>query len=252
MKSDKLLVIAHRGYSAKYPENTLAAFQAAIAAGADMIELDVHLTRDGALIVTHDFELGRTSNGKGNILSHDSATLRALDAGSWFDADFRFERFPVLGEVLALAKGKIDLNIELKEETLINPEAYEAMATKTLVLVRSHGMIDQVIVSSFEWKALEAVRAQNSGIRLGLLNHEPDQGLRWDKAERIRPYSYHPNQAKLSESAAREIHGRGLKLLPYTANTDEEFRRLRSIGADGIITNEVEKLKTFTERTISP
>ncbi len=242
------LVIAHRGYSALFPENTLAAFHAAVGAHADMIELDVHLTRDGALLVTHDFNLGRTSNGQGDLLGYDSAALRSLDAGSWFGSDFQGERFPVLGEVLALAKGKIELNIELKEETLHREGAYEAMAAKTLALVHGHGMLAHVVISSFDWKALEAVREKDGAVRLGLLNHEPDEGLRWEKVGKLRPYSYHPNQERLSEAQAREIHGKGLRLFPYTANNEAEFRKLRVLGADGIITNEVFKLREFLER----
>jgi glycerophosphoryl diester phosphodiesterase len=241
------LVIAHRGYSGKFPENTLAAFQGAIETGADMIELDVHLTRDGALLVTHDFELGRTG-GDGTISTHTSAELRRFDAGSWFGPGFRGERFPVLGEVLALAKGKIELNIELKEETLTSPEAYEAMAEKTLVLARGHAMLDHIVISSFDWKALKYVRERDQKVRLGLLNHEPEVSLRWQEMGGIHPYSYHPNHEKLTNAHASEIRGHGLKLFPYTANTEAEFAKLRNLGADGVITNEVEALMGFLDK----
>ncbi|MGZ3651487.1 MAG: glycerophosphodiester phosphodiesterase [Bdellovibrionota bacterium] len=249
MKNKIPLVVAHRGYSAKFPENTQAAFQAAIAAGAAMIELDVHLSRDGALIVTHDFELGRTSSGKGTLADFSSRELRSLDAGSWFAPYFKGERFPVLGEVLAMAKGKIDLNIEIKEETLVSETAYQTMAEKILVMVNGHAMRDHVVISSFDWKILERIRSQDSDLRLGLLNHEPEKGLRWEEAGKIRAYSYHPNFKTFTAQNAAEVREHGLKLFPYTANTEEEFRRLIELGADGIITNEVERLQDFLKAT---
>ena len=242
---EKTFVIAHRGYSALFPENTLAAFQGAIAAEAQMIELDVHLSRDGALIVTHDFELGRTSNGKGKLSDLTSRELRSLDAGAWFSDFYKGERFPALGEVLAMAKGKIQVNIELKEETIRTDEARTNMVEKVLAMVRGHGMLPQVLLSSFDWRALQRVRELDAGVRIGLLNDDPDRGLRWDEALPLKAHSYNPNQEKLNEDAAREIHSRGLKLYPYTANTPAEFRRLLQWGSDGIFTNEVEKLKAF-------
>jgi len=244
---NKPLVIAHRGYSGKFPENTMAAFRAAIEAGAGMIELDVHLTREGSLLVTHDFELGRCSGGQGTLASHNEAELRALDAGSWFHPRFSGERFPLLSEVLELARGRIELNIELKEETLTSQAAYERMTAECLALVDRFGMVEQVVVSSFEWRVLEQLRAKSAAIRLGLLNHEPERGLRWSESAAIRPYSYHPNHEPLTPAHVAEIHGRGLKLLPYTANTEESFRKLLTLGADGIITNEVEKLQAFLD-----
>lgn len=245
---EKTLVIAHRGYSAKFPENTLSAFEAAIAAGAAMIELDVHLTRDGALLVTHDFELGRTSNGKGTISDFTSRELRSLDAGAWFSQYHKGERFPVLGEVLAMAKGRIELNIELKEETLPDDSVRDVMAEKVLALAGGHGMLSQVLISSFDWRALARLRLKDQNVRIGLLNDTPEKGLRWDEAAPLRAHSYNPNHEGLSEAQAREIHSKGLKLYPFTANTPEEFRKLLALGADGIITNEVEKLKEFLRR----
>ncbi len=244
MKS-KPLVIAHRGYSGKYPENTFAAFQAAIDFGADMIELDVHLTKDGALLVTHDFELGRNCATRGTLFDFTSKELRRIDAGSWFAPGFNGERFPVLGEVLGMAKGKVQLNVEIKEETLQSESAYNAMAEKILMLLSQHGMLNQVVVSSFDWKVLQLLRGSNGNVRLGLLNHEPTSGLHWDLAKTIGAYSYHPNFAQLTEEHVREMHTHGLKVFAYTANTEAEFRRLNALGVDGIITNEVEALKKW-------
>lgn len=114
----KPLVIAHRGDTAAAPENTLAAFTAAIDAGADGIELDVHPSRDGALVVHHDYYLDRTTDGAGLVSGHTLAKLRALDAGAWFGEKFAGERIPTLEQVLSLAAGRVRLEIELKGTTL--------------------------------------------------------------------------------------------------------------------------------------
>ena len=118
MAPGRPLVIAHRGDTAAAPENTLAAFAAAIDAGADGIELDVHPSRDGALVVHHDHYLDRTTNGAGLVSDHTLAELRALDAGAWFDGRFAGERIPTLEDVLSLAAGRVRLEIELKGTTL--------------------------------------------------------------------------------------------------------------------------------------
>ncbi|HEY8279707.1 MAG TPA: glycerophosphodiester phosphodiesterase family protein [Bdellovibrionota bacterium] len=245
---NKPFIIAHRGYSAKFPENTLAAFKGAIDAGAQLLELDVHLTKDGELLVTHDFVLGRCSNGKGNLDKYTSEELRRLNAGSWFDFKFRDERFPVLEQVFVAARDKASLNIEIKEETITSEAAMDAMATKVLALIKKYGTEESAVVSSFHWPVLKVMRKKNALVRLGLLNHEPHKGLRWEEAEGIGPFSYHPNHEGLSREQAREIRALGIALFPYTANNTEDFERLVDIGATGIITNEVEKLKAFLEK----
>ena len=113
-------IMAHRGYRARYPENTLVAFQAALDAGVQMIELDVALSRDRKLVVIHDATLERTTNGEGAVSDHTLAQLKQLDAGGWFHPRFAGEHLPELSEVLDLADGQVLINIEIK------PHAYES------------------------------------------------------------------------------------------------------------------------------
>jgi len=108
------LIIAHRGYSEKYPENTLVAFQSALDGNADMIELDITLSRDREIAVIHDDTLERTTNGSGEVADYGLNELKALDAGSWFDERFSGERIPTLEEVFDLVKGRTWINIEIK------------------------------------------------------------------------------------------------------------------------------------------
>lgn len=109
--------VAHRGGSAECPENTLAGIRRAIESGATAVEVDVRTTKDGHLVLLHDATLDRTTNGTGPVSDMTFDALRALDAGSWFDARFHSERVPTLGEVLALCRGKIDVLLDLKERS---------------------------------------------------------------------------------------------------------------------------------------
>jgi glycerophosphoryl diester phosphodiesterase len=111
------LIIAHRGDSSLCPENTMAAFRKAVEVGSDGIETDVHLTKDGKVVISHDGYLGRVCNGKGNISDYTYDELKKFDAGSWFSEDFKGERLPLLEELLDLLKDKdMILNIEIKED----------------------------------------------------------------------------------------------------------------------------------------
>ena len=112
----KPTVIAHRGFSAIAPENTLPAFQNAIDAGADMIEFDIRLTRDQQFVVIHDATLERTTNGRGIVENHTLSELQTLDAGSWFGREFAGTVLPSLGETLSLCRNRILVNIEVKTE----------------------------------------------------------------------------------------------------------------------------------------
>ena len=109
-------IIAHRGFQKNYPENTLIAFQAAMDAGVQMIELDVSLSRDRKPIVIHDATLARTTNGHGPVHDYTLEELKQLDAGSWYHPDFAGQRLPELAEVLELVDGRVITNIEIKSK----------------------------------------------------------------------------------------------------------------------------------------
>lgn len=128
------------------PENTLSAFREAVAAGVDMVELDVQLTADGEVVVFHDADLRRTTNGKGRVAEARWDEVRQLDAGAWFGGRFRGERVPTLAEVLHWARGRVYLQIELK------PYGRDAAALceRVVELVRQRDMHDQVMLLSFD------------------------------------------------------------------------------------------------------
>lgn len=145
-KMQDILNIAHRGASAYAPENTFAAFDRALELNVSHVEMDVHLTRDGHIVVIHDDRVDRTTDGTGSVAERTLAELRALDAGSWFGAKFTGERIPTLDEVLQRYKDRLYLHIEIKARP-----AATGLASRTVDLVRRHGVSDSVTIISF-WR----------------------------------------------------------------------------------------------------
>jgi len=137
-------IIAHRGASAYFPENTLPAFEAAMNMGADMVELDVQLTSDKEVVVFHDEKLSRCTDGGGRVSNWSLAGLKKLDAGSWFDKKFKNTRIPTLAEALDLCKNKIAVNIEIKSEA-IHQMFFGGIEEKCLKIVDLKGMKKHVI-----------------------------------------------------------------------------------------------------------
>lgn len=132
-------VIAHRGSSSDRPENTLASYRRAIEVGATVMECDVRTTKDGALVSSHDADVGRTSSGKGKIADMTLAELKQLDFGSRFDPKYKGERIPSLPEILELGKGKIDVMLDLKEQG-------DAYAAKVVGIVRKYGEPRRIVL----------------------------------------------------------------------------------------------------------
>jgi glycerophosphoryl diester phosphodiesterase len=158
------LGIAHRGASGRAPENTHAAFAAALALGAQAIELDVQLSADGELMVIHDETLDRTTNGHGPVGDRTAAELLRLDAGSWFGAEFRGERIPRLADVLAQLRDRVTLNVEIKSARDLG-----VIEPKLAALVTAERATGWVVFSSFHAQGVRNMRAAAPWARLGVL-----------------------------------------------------------------------------------
>ena len=143
MRHPSFTIIAHRGASAYAPENTLAAFDKALDLGAADVEFDVHFGADGQVVVIHDDTVDRTTNGAGAVAALTLAQLKSLDAGSWFAAQFSEERIPTLVELLERYKDRLHFHIEVKGRA-------EHLSEKTIDLVRDHGWLDSVTITSFQ------------------------------------------------------------------------------------------------------
>jgi glycerophosphoryl diester phosphodiesterase len=225
--------IAHRGFSGKYPENTLLAFRKALEAGADGIELDVQLTRDGEVVILHDETLDRTTDGSGPVGEHTLSQLRRLDASGSFRGRWGVNPIPTLEEYFQLIQGREVLtNIELKNGVL----PYPGLEERVLEIVDRWGRRDQVILSSFNHPSVMRVKALAPEIRCGFL----EESRLLDPAGYCAGHGvecWHPFWRTLTPEDAAGLRARGVAVHPWTVNRREDMEEMLRLGADGIITN---------------
>lgn len=152
MKYKNLIpVAAHRGNSKYFPENTMAAYRSGVELGADMLEIDLHMTADGHLVMMHDHRVDRTTNGKGLIREKTLEEIRELDAGSWKGEQFKGEKVPTFEEFLAFVREYPDLllNVELKDYPADSGEfAYES-AKKAIAMLRAENLMDRCVINTW-------------------------------------------------------------------------------------------------------
>jgi len=237
------LLIGHRGYPARYPENTLASFNGAIKAGCDMIELDVTLTRDRKVVVIHDDLLDRTTTGKGPVRSHTIAEIRALDAGSWFAPQFGAERVPVLSEVLEQTAGRCLLNIEIKESAFEENYPADAIEHQVVNLVKTSGAANRVIISSFDKRILQRIAAMDAPPAIAYISNHGADGSVLKMLLSIKAFSWHPCFRSLTRDQVDTLRAADLKIFPWTINTREEAERILALGVDGLICNELMNMR---------
>lgn len=246
-------VIAHRGSSKDAPENTLAAFELAIEQGADMIELDVQLTKDGQIVAFHDKTLKRTTNGEGKLSNYTLAELKQLDAGSWFD-DYRFmgEPIPTLREVLALCAGKIMLNIEIKKYAIDRQQ--DQMERQLLALLQEYEMVRHTMISSFNTLTLIRLKEMEPRLSTALLYGNT---VRTNLRPKIPIYGYQAYQLVLKARAdslnirknlvtrgfLKRSRETGVRIHPFTVDTPKLMKKLILRQVNGIITNDPPKLQ---------
>ena len=245
--SPRPLILAHRGASQRAPENTLAAFRLALDMGADGVELDVQLCKDGEAVVIHDFTVDETTGGQGWVKDFTLAELQALDAGAWYATEFAGERIPTLAQVLQELGPWLVLNIELKTRTPFT----DGLEAEVVRLVEDAVLVRRVIISSFDPLALWRVRRLNRHISTGLL-YAPDLPRylrdRWLQPL-ARPAALHPRWDMLDERTVAAAHRRGLAVHPWTCDDPDALRRLVSWGVDAIITNRPDLLRDLLPPT---
>ena len=232
-----MLNIAHRGASSRFPENTLKAFAAAMDAGAQMCELDVHLTIDGTVVVIHDETVERTTDGRGAVRSMTLEELKRLDAGIRFGGEFAGERIPTLEEVMTLAEGRCGLNIEIKSA---------GVERKVCELIVGRRALATAMISSFDWDALAVVRHFQPRVRVGLLASQWPARL-VGAAFELKAESINPRSDIVTEDLCIAAHERNLSVYTWTVDEPAEMRRLIAFGVDGIMTNYPERLRELTD-----
>ena len=221
----KVLNIGHRGAKGHLPENTLASFRKALDLQVDGIELDVHLSADGEIIVIHDDTIDRTTNSKGFVNSLSLSELKS----SRIENEFQI---PTLSEVFDFIDRKCFINIELKGNATAKPvvEIIEGYVLK------KKWNYNDFIVSAFDWNALQEVRQLNSKIRIGVLT-ATDLDLAIGFAEFINAYAIHPYFHLLTAESATQIQRKGFKIFPWTVNEPEDLKKIKSLNVTGIITD---------------
>jgi glycerophosphoryl diester phosphodiesterase len=241
-------VIAHRGFSAHAPENTLAAVRLAIEAGADMVEVDVTTTADGHVICLHDATLDRTTDGRGPATGLTLETIRMLDAGSWFAPVFAGEPVPTLGEVLGLVEGRSLLNIEIKADA-VRHGVVEGVAET----IRRTASRDRVVVSSFSPEALRGMTLAHPEIVTVSLHDRATHAGR-DPLEVVREAGsrgLNLSRKDVTPELVERCHRHGLPVGVYTVNSEREMRRLIRMGVDSLFTDRPDRLREVL-RTLVP
>lgn len=231
-------LIAHRGYSARYPENTLAAFHAAADGGAPMIELDITLTKDRRIIVIHDDTLSRTTNGRGKVRSRTLEELKTLDAGAWFGAEFSGEKIPTLDEVMAAMPRTLAVNIEIKPEAFESHAPEDAVEKQMMRCISAHDALDRVLVSSFEPRVLQRLSNESAPPRLALLTERNVSDPPVETLKRIDAFSWNAHEKALTPSVIRNAHGSGFRVFAYTVNAPERIQACFRMGVDAIFTDD--------------
>jgi len=237
----KFRIVAHRGASGYAPENTIAAIKLAVEAKADAIEIDVHQTKDGKIIVIHDAELDRTTNGSGPVHSLTYKDISKYDAGAWFAPEFEGEHVPLLDEVIEETKGKTGLLIEIK----FGSQLYPGIEKNVWSTVRNHGMEDNAIISSSAVTVLNRLRQEAPGIRLAkvITPKELWRSLFQPNSFIIKQklidhiYELHPHWSFIDSHFMEWAESHDLPVIPWTVNKKRKIRAMLDRGAHGIITN---------------
>ena len=240
------LVIAHRGASAYAPENTIAAFELAIELGANALELDLRQTKDNVLVVLHDSNVDRTTNGEGGVNDFTFSELQKLDAGSWFDIEFSDQKIPSLQEVIDLLDDSIIIIIELKEGN----ETYPGIEERVVELVKQNKIESQTILKSFDLNVLERLRNIDPAIpllyvyavRIPWLGMIIDRAVTFDSVYDLDVEYLQPHRFFLSKSFVDDAHAKGFKVISWGVNSAEAINESLEYEVDGIETDYPDKV----------
>jgi len=230
--------IAHRGASGQYPENSRLAFEKAIAAGADMVELDCQLTADGHVVVFHDESLARTTGARGKIHDKTLEELRKLDIGKWRKPAFRGEKILTLEEALEIFAGNIDLCLEIKTVKA----APAGIELKLLFILSHYDYLERTTISSFDYRSLGRVRELAQEATLGIIY---GVGVREDPhaaAEQLAASSIHVQKQLARREFLDQAWQAGLDVYVWTVNDLREMEMFAALGVQGLVSDFPEKL----------
>ena len=231
----KIEALAHRGYSAKYPENTILAYQAAYDLNFAWIELDVHLSKDGIPVIMHDMTLNRTTDGTGFIKEYTFEELQQFKVGGT-------EPIPTFREALLFAKGKTKVSIELKQKG----NFYTGLEEKVLQIIQETGMMDQVQVNSFDHYAIRNMRQLSSDIELGLIQSGASPAVIPFMQEINATYLSVPI-AFITDYYANACLEAGKTIVLWAVDKESQFNKAIKYTNALCTTNELEAFKSWYE-----
>lgn len=236
--SGETLVFGHRGAMARAPMNTLAAFELARAEGADGIELDLRLSRDGHLVVIHDDLVDATTDGLGSVAELTLAEIKRLDAGSWFSHSFAGATIPTLDEVFDAFGRALFINIEIKSPR----DSLDRLEKQLAQCLRRHRMREQVIVSCFDPVLLRRLRGMMPAVMMGFL-YQPDMPAEhYLPLKKLRYEARHPRHDMVDAAYMNWARTQGCIVNVWTVNDPQRAITLRDLGVNAIITDEPGKI----------
>ena len=238
----KTNVISHRGANFFAPQNTIPAFEKSLEIGVDGFETDVHLTKDGVPVLCHNYTINATSNKKGNITDYTYAELQRFDFGNYFSPIYKGTKIPTVDEFLSLVE-KSDigiLNIELKSP---KENTSAELVAKTIDLVKEHGLMEKLIISSFNPEILVEVKKNTPECKTGLL-YSPNHRIAWTiskdpvaYAKNIGADALHPHEIYVTRKYVAKAHDNGIMVNPWTVDAPKNIEKMLNCRVDGIITN---------------
>lgn len=228
---EKTLIIGHRGAAGEAPENTLGSFLLAVEQGAHAIELDIHLSADGEIMVIHDHTIDRTTSGAGAVKDMTVSELQKVDAGVKFPDTYAGERIPTLEEVFDALPAHTLINVEIKS-------GRHEIEEKLVALMKRKNRMETVFVSSFDHKSLQVLKRLEPEVKIGLLyavNFADHVKAAASVEEPV--YSLHPAHHAIDDEDIRQAIASGLQVYPWTVNQEADMLRLLDCGVSGIITD---------------
>ncbi|MBU2573181.1 MAG: hypothetical protein KKH28_03795 [Elusimicrobia bacterium] len=243
-------IISHRGASGYAPENTLAAFELAVKMGSKNFEFDVHLTRDGKLVVHHDYDLKRTAGRELAIAGLNYAELKKVNVGNRFG--YPFERVPLLSEALDVLSPAAEwINFELKNDDNV----YPGLEKELMKFINARpGIYEKSLFSSLDYGTLKRLRALDKGLKLGYRGQRLKTALLLPaimRAKAVGAVNFHMNLRLAYKFHVAMLHKAGMRVCVYTVNKREDALKMERIGVDGIFSNYPDILsKAKTEKEV--
>ncbi len=245
-------VIGHRGAMGHAPENTMTSFELALNLGADMLEFDVRITKDGIPVIVHDANLDRTSNKPLNVADLNAQDILELDAGSWFDLRFAGERIPRFSTLLKWSQEKktkagdhLAFFVELKVDG--DERRRETLVRAVVKELKEFKFLNRSVLISFDEPVLLAARKICPEAATGYL-YSDNLYDALDRAKRLKTNHILPRKDRVTGDLVKEAHAAGMAVVAWTADRLDEFRKLVIWGVDGVATNYPDRLIEFYKR----